>query len=137
MNFYGILYVEKVKSDPIRHKSWRTRQAVWRERQTLSNQGAQSRASLMKDRQAAEEMKSNRDISQASAAWDFFSKVSKIPRIKGEKMQEMPRMGYGNRIIDYLGAKGRHKVIFMRIHFVSKNPLVVRIVTIEKEVLTP
>jgi hypothetical protein len=138
MGFYGILYVEKDSLNPICHKSWQTRQVVWRERQTLSNQGAQSRAPRRwRGRQAAEGMKLNRDISQACAAWDFFSKVSKMPRIKGEKMLKMPRMGYGNRIIDYpCATKGRHKVIFMRIHFVSKKPLVVRIVSIEKEVTT-
>lgn len=137
MRFCGILYVEKVRSDSIRHKAWRTRQAVWRERQTLSNQGAQSRASLIKDRQSAEEMKFILDISQASDAWDFFWKVSRMPRITGENMLKMPRTGHGNRIIDYAGAaKGRHKVVFVRINFISKNPLVVRIVSIEKEVIS-
>ena len=39
---YSLLEDRKI-GFPSRHKEWRTRQAVWRERQTPSDRGAQSR----------------------------------------------------------------------------------------------
>lgn len=123
-NFYGILYIEK---DGVGPKG-----------QTPSNRGAQSRASVLTERQAAEDARFFQGIkSQASTLWDFFYNFTFMPRTERKKrleMERMPRTQAQNYVhicqIDEL----RQRIIFTRIIFVSWHPRIIRMVRIEKEV---
>lgn len=128
---YAILFIEKDNFGSIR------------ERQIQGNLEAQSRAPRSGGVGRLPKKEEFRDLSRACSAWDFFSEIPGMPRTERQKMLRIPR---SSRFLVIENDKNpfdmcemdtdRNKLIFTRIMLISKQPFIVRIARVEKEVIT-